>query len=201
MKRPLTFLLAMTFLTVLTQAGGILADGWQKNCSSCHGIYGDGDGVLADILELKNTNLKGKADLEQKAAAIKAKNELVLTDKVNHFTKKLGAAEIQEISAFIKKFKKIAPGKSVPLTSNLYKNACINCHGKLANGVPEFEGLIGKAKDFRSHAMQNLNFNELKAVIEKSASKKIRLARLVKHFPNSMTAADYNQILKKLKSF
>ena len=35
---------------------------FERHCASCHGPYGDGEGVLGDILELENLDLRGKAD-------------------------------------------------------------------------------------------------------------------------------------------
>ena len=95
--------------TVLAPAAPV-AENWENHCTKCHGDDGKGQTKAGKKLQVKDyTDAKVQADMKD-AEMIKATSDGIFDkagkEKMKAYKDELSAAEIKELVAYIRKFKK-----------------------------------------------------------------------------------------------
>lgn len=112
MKSSTKLLLASAAIavgTVLAPAAPV-AENWENHCTKCHGDDGKGQTKAGKKLQVKDyTDAKVQADMKD-AEMIKATSDGIFDkagkEKMKAYKDELSAAEIKELVAYIRKFKK-----------------------------------------------------------------------------------------------
>lgn len=112
MKKNLALSLLASSLVAATSVGyaATAADNWDNNCAKCHGADGSGSTKIGKKLKLKDyTDAKVQADLkdEDMVKAIKdGVQDANGKDRMKGFKDDLSDAEVTDLVAYIRKFKK-----------------------------------------------------------------------------------------------
>ena len=106
-----TKIAAVSLLLPLAAGLGYAAsasDNWDNSCASCHGADGKGQTKVGKKLKLKDyTDAKVQADLKDEDMAKVISDGITENgkEKMKAFKDELSAAEIQDLVAYIRKFK------------------------------------------------------------------------------------------------
>ena len=106
------FIALVALLTVAASSGfaAAAAENWDNNCTKCHGADGSASGKMGQKLKLKDyTNAAVQAGLkdEDMVKAIKdGVQDANGKDRMKGFKDDLSDAEVTDLVAYIRKFKK-----------------------------------------------------------------------------------------------
>jgi mono/diheme cytochrome c family protein len=110
MKKPIALFIALVVSGSVCLRAADLNENWTKHCGSCHGKDGKGQtkaGKMADTKDFTDAKYQESFNdedaLQQVKLGLKDKNG---KDRMKPFQEKLTEAEIKELLAYVRKFKK-----------------------------------------------------------------------------------------------
>jgi len=109
MKKAILMTIAACAAMLVSASAADVKETWDKECAKCHGPDGKGDTKMGKKLEIKDfTDAKYQDSLKDDAMAKAIKDGVKQDEKtrMKAYGETLSDAEIKDLVAFVRKFKK-----------------------------------------------------------------------------------------------